>query len=204
MALLPADARTRCATVCCGWRALAAADASLWARLDLSAESGVNCHISDSVLRGAAARAGGALETLDVGRALDYSLSHAVLLEVVRANAGTLHELHVGGWFGGWQDALLPLLRAAPRLHALSAPVECDETEALALLRNEPPFGPLRLQTLSVDCDEVDDTLVREIVAALPAHASLRGLKRCAAALERDDTCGALVDAVLEAQLCCV
>ena len=62
---LPADERARAACVCPLWRT-AMADPALWLRLDLSAASGVTCHVDSDAARAAAARARGGLQALNV------------------------------------------------------------------------------------------------------------------------------------------
>jgi hypothetical protein len=91
---------------------------------------------------------------------------------------------------------------------------ECALAEAPALLRNEPPFGPLRLRTLHVDCpplrgdwfgvhqqaepaEDAPDAALQALLAALQAHASLRSLRLDDARLGSDALCHALVDAAL-------
>ena len=210
LALLPVDARARAATVCRSWRD-ALADARLWAQLDLSDTSGVTCRVDDKVLRGAAARAGGALQTLDLRRA-DDAIYDAAL--VVQANKETLRELRVGSCSRAECDTLTPLLVAAPELRVLSADVCCSLEKAPALLRNEPPYGPLRLNSLVVlrpwshnNFSEYyfptppDEDLVWELAAALPAHASLRRLEIMCTKLMSDVACDALVDALLDVRL---
>lgn len=93
LAPLPVDARSRCAVLSKAWRDLLAGTAA-WTRLDLSPSAGVTCGASDDdLLRGAAAKAGGALAFLDVvGRA---KLSVEVLLEVLGANSQATRELRV-------------------------------------------------------------------------------------------------------------
>jgi hypothetical protein len=189
--LLPVDARARCATVCRGWRALLA-DASLWTRLDLSNTSGITCRISARALRGAAARAGGALETLDLNRNNLETVDNALLLELLTANAGSLRELRLSestSLVKVTHEALTAMLRAAPALRVLSAAVSCGPGEALALLRNEPPFGQLRLHSLCVRAPldaEVDEAAVLALAAALPAHVPLHSLVLHCARLESD------------------
>jgi hypothetical protein len=195
-ALLPVDARARCACVCRGWCALLD-DASLWTWLDLSDASGVTCRLTARVLLGAAARAGGALEALDVNREDGAYINQELLLQVITANAGTLRELHTGP--GPCNvDGLAVLLRAAPALRTLSAGCVCETGQAPALLRNAPPYGPLRLHKLfaSLAYDADGDASTLELAAALPAHVSLRSLTLRLARLQSDAVCGALVDAV--------
>jgi hypothetical protein len=185
---LPADQRARAACVCRAWR-VAAADPALWRRLDLTAASGVRCRNTDAALRAAAARGG--LEVLDVtGRAC----SLAALRAVVAVNAVSLRELRtldVSQWLvdeheGEVQDedepseihswaALRALLAAGPALQVLEANVHCWDARARPLLRNEPPYGPLRLRRLEIQYGE-DQRDVLALAPELVAHPSLTGL----------------------------
>ena len=188
--LLPADQRARCATVCRGWRALLA-DASLWTRLDLSDASGVvgDYEAGERVQR-AAERACGQLRTLDVRRQLDDDgFLGDRLCELIRRNRDTLCELylarihtHRSGGIGVHDLGML--LFDAPKLVTLSAEVVCTVLVAPKLLRNEPPFGPLRMSKLTVDFDlrpdEPDEQYAESLMAALftavPLHGSLNKL----------------------------
>jgi hypothetical protein len=195
-ALLPEDLRARCAAVCRGWRELLA-DPSLWTRLDLSCASGISRRLTAGVLCGAAARAGGALETLDISGA---NVPFEMLLEVVTANAGTLRELRPGRFHESVEE-LTALLCAAPALRKLTASAYCLPEQARALLHN----ATLRLQKLSVISygnQELNAASVLDLAAALPTHASLRGLVLDGVLLiESDSKCATLVDASLAAQL---
>ena len=63
---------------------------------------------------------------------------------------------------------LLRLLNAAPRLEELHADVACDTAaQALMVLRNARPFGPLRVRRLCLRCE-----LDPRVASALEAHAS--------------------------------
>ncbi len=98
------------------------------------------------------------------------------------------------------------LLRGAPALRELYADYACAlRDQAVAMLRNEPPYGPLRLRTLVVQLGHRDDdegeAAVASIAAALPAHTSLRCLVLSGARLQSDAACGALVDAALALRL---
>jgi hypothetical protein len=201
-ALLPVDQRARSACVCRAWRALLD-DASLWTRLDLSQESGVAVRDSTRVLRGAAARAGGALEALDLDR--DGTVTLDALLAVLRANSGTLRQLRTGSFMSIGNEVtpadLAALLRAAPALRELSADVCSEAEQAPAMLRNEPPYGPLRLRTLSMPMQRADHAATAAVFAALPAHKSLRSLVLANARLQSEAACAALVDAALAARL---
>ncbi len=122
------------------------------------------------------------------------------VLTVVENNAGTLRELRLGS--PAQPAYLAELLGAAPTLQTLHAGVErCSPEEALAMLRNEPPYGPLRLHTLVVapprEPHLIDNAAVMEIAAALPAHASLRNFVLVGA----DQTSGAAFDLLVDAAL---
>jgi hypothetical protein len=206
-ARLPVDMRARCMAVCPAW-GTTLADVSLWTRVDLSDGSGVTCTAKDAALRGASGLARGGLTALDVS---DSEISHAALLDVVTANAGALRELSVylvqtEGWksFLGANEPIVELLvDAAPNLSCLHAErLICGSTEARSLLRNEPPFGPLRARSVRVTFAWVDlhaapaGVPVHEVMADVAQHASLSALDVSYASL---DTPGftAVVDVVL-------
>jgi hypothetical protein len=131
--LLPVDCRLRCAEVCRGWCAVLL-ERSVWTRLDLTAAAGVLVQrqqpaLLDSLLRCAAARAGGGLLSLHA----DNRFAHAALLEVATANAGALRELHAHGYTHDFRrmftaDEASALLGAAPLLDALRIDLHCDDT----------------------------------------------------------------------------
>jgi hypothetical protein len=214
-ALLPVDQRLRCREVCRGWRAVLTEEVSLWRRLDLSA-CGVspNHEVTDGLLRAAAARAAGHLETLDVSGCCD-ALSHAALLRVVRANSASLRELHLR--FSVDFPADVPafpaahveaLLRAAPGLRACPAVVYTSQVEvARAMLRADPPFAALRLECLClgglVDDGLLDADEVLELAADLAACPFIRAFELSNAMLDVDapTALDALVDAALARRL---
>jgi hypothetical protein len=172
--LLPVDQRMRCAEVCRGWRVVLS-DASLWLRLDLSTAGGVaRKAATNALLRAAAARAAGGLRALDAadcGR-----IPHDVVCAVAAEHAGALAELRVGHsaaifHHGALRPAgLEQLLRAAPQLRLFEADASCEGVgEARRLLRNEAPFGLLRLRNLSaVGLDDTD--AVRSFIEHAAAH----------------------------------
>jgi hypothetical protein len=158
-AQLPVDLRARCACVCRGWRATLS-ERSLWTRLDVSRTSGVTKRVTDELLRGAAARAGGELQALDVSGCL--ALSHEALLAVATANADSLRELRHAATASAktlyhvalanplsLEDAQA-LLRAAPRLRVLDADVGCGivADARRALRAEEGLLAPLRAHGL--------------------------------------------------------
>jgi hypothetical protein len=193
---VPVDTRLRCSEVCPAWRDTLM-ERSLWTRLDLSAASGVSLRaIDNAFLCAAAARAGGCLAVLDItgtGRMnVDRLIALDTLCDVLVANASTLRELHVS-WHSCYVHDVernaapntpahfVALLQAAPLLLALHASeVHCTEAaEMRALLRNEPPFGPLRVQHVQLLADslraELDEEEVVAAVSHMAAHAWLRG-----------------------------
>jgi hypothetical protein len=206
LSLLPVDCRLLCAGVCRSWRA-ALEDTSLWLRLDLSA-SGVSpvCVVTDKLLRAAAARAGGQLQSLDVSDCT--RLASDAVVAVATANAGTLRELHMIGV--GWRRTLLAfalekLLRAAPRLAVCEADVLCREVAmARRLLRNEPPFAPLRLRTFAFDCEQaqnLDEAAVVALAADAASQVHLRRLKLSHTPLDTAAALDSVVDAALTRRL---
>ena len=146
--LSPAD-RGRCA---CVSRALrdAAACPSLWTRLVVGERDSV------ALLNGAAAKAKGALTTLDVRFVCDRVTLHA-FKAVFLANAASLLEasLLAPGSMLAYSlrlrlDDIAVLIRAAPLLRAFHADVRCEATDASAVLRGHGIFRPLRVRRLEV------------------------------------------------------
>jgi hypothetical protein len=148
-ALLPVDARARCAAVCRGWCAVVA-DPALWHVLDLSPAGGLHRRVMPPALvREAAARAGGQLRVLTLFHTF-CGFDDRVVDEVLAANAASLRELN-GGPGRYSSQRLRALLAAAPHLDVLTAHVfDHDLAELCAMLRNEPPFGLLRADGVSL------------------------------------------------------
>ena len=184
LACVPADARARAALVCRAWRD-ALAEPSVWARLDLLPTSGVTVALTDALLRGAATRAQGQLAVMLVNWIQE--LSNAAVLEVVTANASSMRELtclavgDVGNRIWNLEE-VEELARAAPQLRVFHADVVASTVEEAArLLRNDPPFGALRLRGLDIDGTAEGapavDADVLALAAAMPRHASLCQLR---------------------------
>jgi hypothetical protein len=199
---LPADERARVACVCVSWRT-AVADPQLWARLDLTAESGVTCRVDSDALRAAAARARGGLVALNVKP--NYTI-WAALLNVAAANAASLREVRVcspsDGALAGLNE-LLALVAAAPALQVLDADVYGDAAAARRLLRHEPPFEPVRLRRLIIYVD-TEALEYAACAAELVTHSSLTELSVINEGLGEPFTLGqmdALVDATLALRL---
>jgi hypothetical protein len=213
---LPVDARARAACVCRGWHSTLE-EPSVWTRLDLSPSSGVAVAVTDAVLAGAAAKARGQLAALDVADCDDVTVD--ALLAVVQANGGALQELRVGALVEQETQTLLNascverLLQAAPQLTACDAEVlgnlflKNTVDDARRMLRNEPPFQPLRLRSLGVDFDTDtgdDDTSVLALAADIASHASLMLVELGSVPLTTPAALNAVVDAALARQLVCV
>ena len=204
--LLPVDCRLRCLEVCRGWRSVLS-ERSLWTRLELTAESGVRVRVlqnADSLLRCAAARAGGGLQSLQVEKA---HVTHAALLHVAAANAGALCELHAHSDLvhkGCAPAEVEALLGAAPLLRTFATDLFCydhDVQAACRALRNEAPFGPLRVQRLHACLYSIlspeDEADVIALAAGVTVHASLEELILVTASLNTAAALDAVVDAAL-------
>ena len=208
LALAPADARLLAAAVCREWREMLN-ERRLWLRVDLSRESGLSHALTEGLLRAATARAGGALQSLDVtgcSRQL-----HATLLAVAAANAGTLRELRIASRRSGFHlfphesswtlQELQALLRAAPQLVLLEANAGVSVADARPLLRNEPSFGPLQLRYLEVEGDATNQAEVLGLIADVTTHPSLTGLTMQFISLDAPELVEAVVDAALARRL---
>jgi hypothetical protein len=202
-ARLPVDARARAAAVCKAWRD-ALLERSLWTCLDLSPAGGVpRERVTNALLFGAAAKARGSLTVLDACDCATLSLE--AQLHVLAANAGALTVLR-----RRFLDLAVPadhieaLLGAAPLLRVFDVDLgHAASALARRMLRNEPPFGPLRVHRLGVMAPwpggEAD---VRALAADLTASASsVSDLVLRHVPLDGPDTLDAVVDAVLARRL---
>jgi hypothetical protein len=206
-AQLPADLRARCACVCRGWRA-AVSERSLWMRLDVSRTSGISVAVTDALLRGAAARAGGALQTLDVSGS--WRVSHEALLAVATANANALRELRVchGVRLNVNVDPVIvsavplghveALLRAGPQLRVLEADVVCGSlVDVHCMLHpDEGLLSPLRVHGLRAGLFGAAEADFLALAADIASHAWLQEL--CVTARLRTQ---AALDAVVDGAL---
>jgi hypothetical protein len=200
LARVPVDTRLRCCEVSAGWGAFLASERSLWTALDLSPTSGVTHVVTDALLHAAAAKAGGALTSLDVSFRLGECISREAVLAVMTANADSLLEVRSGMTFT--EGDFERLLRAAPRLRLLVADAAFDADYAAHMLRNEEVFQPLRVIKLTVWADEADGAALQALAAALAVHAAPLGcIFFHKAALDVHDALDALVDAALTNRL---
>ena len=193
-ALLPVDMRLRCSRVNRAWRALLA-DTSFWESLDLSVRS--FRFLSPALLRAAVAKAGGQLRTLDLtGQLVEDTNDFCRLRTLVAANAATLTELRTGQVWSF--ENICALLKAGPALKILEGTLSmnCDQ-HSRAMLRNEPPFQPLRLRSLHLMCPS--DAIA--LSSDLRCHTWLEKLRLFSAALNTAAAMGAIADACIALRL---
>ena len=171
---LPADSKGRASAVCRAWRDVLA-DATLWEVLDLSL-TGFPFRLSTAALAlSAAARAAGGLRVINLGHGLLFSNDDIV--ELVAAHGGAaLRELHPGIQTLD-VERLNAILAAAPQLQLLYADLGCTGSEAAGVLRNEPPYGPLRMSSVDISCRDTPPAVLLEAAAAVGAHSQLRTLR---------------------------
>ena len=170
---LPVDSRGRACAVCRAWRDVLA-DAALWEVLDLTRAGGVPPRlVTANLAHGAAARAAGQLRFLNLGGINNLSVLENHLVD---ANGASLRELHCHG-LPLSVAAVRALLADAPHLELLHAAVECDASDAGALLRNEPPYGPMRAHQVEIRCGDAHTGVLLEVAAAVAAHSHIWGLE---------------------------
>jgi hypothetical protein len=210
---LPPDERARCCVVRRSWNALLA-HSDFWKVLDVSPVTSVLARpATEALLRGAAARARGALVKLDASGS-DHMMVHA-LPDIAAANAGTLLDVRVhvalrdDGWGPYYSNCLdcrdvEVFLTAAPSVRLLETEVRCmSVTDARRMLRGIPPFQPLRLRQVNVlphGADAADTAAWMVLIEALAAHASMKDVQLSDAPL---DTAPAVLDAFVDAALAC-
>jgi hypothetical protein len=220
LAALPADARLRCAEVCRTWRA-AVLDRSLWLRVNLSAGSGLTHEVTPALLRAVSARAAGRMQALMLPVS-ELDPDFIALLDLAQANSASLRELEMvqpdeervtHSTFAEVER----VLRAAPQLQVLRTEVAVTRThialplrEAVRMLRNESPFGPLHVRSLLIEPNVGDDDEqaqrfnVPELLAFLAAmseHASLEKAFLEYVPLDAPAVLDALIDAALARRL---
>ena len=148
LALLPVEERGRACVVCPRWRD-ALADSCAWTNLYFTQRSSATLRCS--LLAGAAARARGRLVSLSATTLAMDDDAEVVndLLEIARANGGTLREVMVLG-LPLDAERLAELLRAAPRLAVLDVWFyEPDIDASVRVLRGESPYDT---PALRFDC----------------------------------------------------
>jgi hypothetical protein len=180
-------------------------DRSLWLRVDLSCKGGVTRPVTDALLRAVLARIDGHMQALVLR--LTEEVSSDTFLEVLQTNRKTLRELDLAPLEE--KELLLVsfverMLAAAPQLRVFRCNVTSPLRAAVRLLRNEAPFGPLRVRFLNVATDEagaeeerVDDADLLALAAAMREHASLEGMWMEDVPLDTPAVLDAFVDASL-------
>lgn len=202
--LLPVDTRLRCREVCRAWR-VALEERSLWTRLDLRnlSRSRLAATALDSLLRAAAARAGGGVIALDVVAGVSFE----ELERVAASNSGALRELRLSSdWFRNVQldqDQVAALLHAAPLLKVLEASVKCGDLDlARRWLHNETPFASLRIRCLVFIMPPNQGAAGALALAAyIAAHVWLQELCLVCVDLSTDAALNCFVDLALTRQL---
>ena len=175
-ALLPVDTRLRCSEVNRAWRALLA-DTAFYERLDLSVSSGL-ARFSEALFRAAIAKAGGQLRELNVDGRGKETLSTRTLLDALASNAASLKQLNTCSSPYFTPAEAEEFLEAA-HLSVCHMSVEADNVELVRrCLRNDPPYGRLRLNGLYVQGEGQLDSLqnLKAFCTDLIKHPSLTGI----------------------------
>jgi hypothetical protein len=174
MLALPVDARARAACVCRSWRAFLA-DASLWQVLDLTPAGGVAAErLTPNLIRGAVARAAGGLRSLSLEDVPNLN-ARQMLLDVIESDGAQLQQVSTDRVLTGEQVDVL--FAAAPRLQVLNTQLGGFCTDLLPFLRNDQPYGPLRISELLVLVGPNQAPAeVLALAAAVTSHESLKGL----------------------------
>jgi hypothetical protein len=200
MLALPVDARARAACVCRGWRAFWS-DLSLWQVLDLTTAGGVDeLRVTENLVCGAVARAAGRLRVLSFNDVPSLFVD-TLLVRLITSDGAELQQVNTDIHFR--VEDLDAVFAAAPLLQVLNAGVKGQCTELLPVLRNDPPYGPLRVSALDATFRGVvtDDDMFA-LAAAVEAHETLNvmnlALVRSARGLK------ALVDAAAERRVSCL
>jgi hypothetical protein len=98
-------------------------------------------------------------------------------------------------------------LAAAPHLRLLDVSVACAPEEACRVLRNEPPFGCVRVRELGVDFPDDDGEVGEEpapvlnLMEHVSMHSALRSLWLDFAPLHTSAAMRAVVDVALSSRL---
>jgi hypothetical protein len=146
-------------------------------------------------VRGAVARAAGQLREFSLNWVPVVNVRE-LLVALVVSDGAALQLVSSNAWMTVADIAAL--LAAAPGLRVLNAErVKSSCTELLPVMRNDPPYGPLRVSKLEVTFGQVDTAAdVLALAAAVPAHGSLKALNLVTVNSSRG--LNALVDAAAE------
>jgi len=155
MLALPVDARARAACVCRAWRAFLA-DVSLWQVLDLTPAGGVVVErVTENLVRGAVHRAAGQLRSFSFEHKPDMRVNE-YLSDVIMSNGAEMQTVTLSTSFWLPTERVAAICAAAPRLQVFNTGVSGPCTALLPMLRNNPPYGPLRLSGVFVSDSGVD------------------------------------------------
>ena len=169
---LPVDSRARAACVCRSWRALLS-DPSLWQVLDLTTAGGVATRrVTANLVRGAVARAAGQMRTLSFDDEPRW-LAIPFWVRLIQSDGAEVQVLNAKGWLDLRQE-LDTVLAAAPRLQVFSTQVSGECAELLPVLRNDPPYGPLRVSGLDVHFGDHTPGQALAMAAAVAANEALK------------------------------
>ena len=197
MLALPVDARAQAACVCRSWRAFLA-DASLWEVLDLTPAGGVAAErLTEDFVDGAAERAGRGMRVLrliDVPALRPADLGE-LIVSIVEAHGAELRQLCTNACLNFAE--VDSVCAAAPRLQEFYAGVAGTCDELIPVLRNDPPYGSLRVSVLQIDgVFAAHEAIVPDLAAAAASHEWLNRLLLSGADSAR--TVNALVDAAAQ------
>jgi hypothetical protein len=191
---LPVDQRLLLNTVCRAWRA-AMREPSIWRKLNFY---GTKRRVTLEMIHAALRYARGQLRILSASNVHEDSVPFEAVLELVRANAGSLEKLGVAlstkdSLDGRTKLLSIPqvdaLLAAAPGLKLLQVGVFGASSLFLPLLTKEPPYGALELTHVSFDeewrqnVDDAVDLQLQPLLEALTSHEYLHHITIAHAAL---------------------
>lgn len=211
---LSLDDRLRCLGVskACRNRLRSLEARALWARLDVSATSGLPMLCSDKMeglLRAASAVAAltGGVEALDCTGAPfpSYRLLWSVVPELARSNARSLRELRVSQAGSLDPEHALEILEAVPLLHVLEADLMVKPHEEAQLARLG-TFAAARFRELwaTPTNDRLPPGFVTACLQALrdnPAFSALHGIAFAGAGLQNVGLLRTVVDACVSNRL---
>jgi hypothetical protein len=148
------------------------------------------------------------------------SYRHRALMDVLRANSASIREViktpetcnHTDYFETTFCDTVQDFLGAAPQLRVFRTDVEATVREATRMLRNEAPYGALRVHFLCVaneprpgaweeEEEPDDDAALFALADAIRGHNSLKGVCLQDVSLDTPAVLSAVVEAALERRL---
>jgi hypothetical protein len=164
--------------------------------LDLTPAGGVAAgRVTENLVHGAVARAAGQLREISINRVFPLDVP-GLLIDVAASDGAALQLVSTNGWMTVADFAAL--LAAAPGLRVLNAKrVISSYTALLPVLRNDPPYGPLRFTKLHFTSGQDESAAdVLAVAAAVAVRESLEALNLVGLTFSR--SMNALVDAAAE------